>query len=86
MSSCKKYLSNANTESWQFSQKGKGGSDVIKNIQKLVGVKRDGYAGKNTVKAIQRFLKKKKLYDGNISGYMGEKTVKAWQTYINSKL
>lgn len=84
--SCRKYLKAANTSSWEFVKRSKSGSDVIKAIQKLVGTKRDGFAGKKTIKAMQKFLTKKKLYTGKISGYMGVETVKAWQKYINSKL
>lgn len=35
---------------------GKGGSKVVKDLQKLVGVKQDGYFGKDTLKALQKHL------------------------------
>lgn len=82
--SCKKYLENALTASWQFTN-GKG-SSTIKALQKLVGSKADGVAGKNTVTAMQKFLNKKGYNCGAADGYMGTKTVKAWQKYINAKL
>ena len=82
----KKYLPNAYSGSWEFTDNCKGGSTLIKAIQKLVGAKQDGWCGKATVKAIQKFLKAKKFYGGKIDGSMGPATVKAWQKYINSRL
>lgn len=86
LKSCKKYLTAASTTSWKFISSSKNGAPVIKEIQKLVGVTRDGKAGKNTVKAMQKFLNKKGYSCGTADGYMGAKTVKAWQKYINSRL
>ena len=85
LTSCKKYLENCLAESWSFSNK-KGGSPMVKAIQKLVGSTKDGQAGKKTVKAMQKYLNKKGYSCGSVDGYMGIKTVKAWQKYINSKL
>lgn len=85
LKSCKKYLLNCQTSSWEFDN-GKGGSPTVKAIQKLVGSTRDGYMGKNTVKALQKFLNKKGYSCGTVDGYMGAKTVKAWQRYVNSRL
>lgn len=82
----KKYLPNAYTGSWEFTSNYKGGSALIKSIQKLIGAKVDGWCGPGTVKAMQKFLRKKDFYTGNIDGSMGPKTVKAWQKYINSRL
>lgn len=82
---CKKYCTNCSTESWKFVSGGKG-STVIKAIQKLVGVSRDGLCGPGTIKAIQKLLKSKGYYSGKIDGYMGPATVKGWQKYINSRL
>lgn len=86
LNSCKKYLPNCNTQSWEFVKSSKNGSDLIKEIQELVGVKKDGKAGKKTVKAMQEFLNAKKFDCGMSDGFMGSKTVKAWQKYINSRL
>lgn len=86
LKSCKKYLPAVSTASWKFVSSSKNGSAVIKEIQKLVGVTRDGHAGKNTVKAMQKFLNKKGYSCGAVDGYMGSKTVKAWQKYINSRI
>lgn len=89
LNSCKKYLPNCNTDSWKFVKSSKNGSTLIKAIQKLVGLTGkavDGKAGKNTVKAMQKFLNNKKFDCGTPDGVMGSKTVKAWQKYINSRL
>ena len=84
LTSCKKYLPNALTSSWEFSAKGKG-SPLIKAIQKLVGATQDGYAGYNTVLALQRFLKAQGYYDnGALDGIMGSMTVKGWQKWLNN--
>lgn len=85
--SCKKYLPAAHTGSWEFKLYGSG-SAMIKALQKHVGLSGknvDGLAGKNTVIAMQKFLKNKKFYTGAIDGIMGYATVVAWQKYINSK-
>lgn len=85
--SCMKYVPAALTSSWEFkTSKFGAGSELIKAIQKLVGATADGLCGIKTVKAMQEFLKKKKLYTGAIDGIMGQKTVIGWQKYINSKM
>lgn len=88
--SCKPYLPNANESSWEFEQTNyKKGSNLIRAIQELVGLTGrdvDGHCGKQTIKAMQRFLMDKGLYLGLIDGKLGPKTVKAWQKYINSRL
>lgn len=85
--SLKVYLPNVLTSSWQFKKSGfKGGSSMVKAIQKLVGVSQDGLCGKNTVKAMQRFLNTKGYNCGAVDGVMGKNTVMAWQKYINSRL
>ena len=86
LTSCKKYLPAASADSWKFASSSKNGAAVIKEIQKLVGVTRDGKAGKKTVMAMQKFLNKKGYSCGTADGVMGAKTVKAWQKYINSRL
>ncbi|MCU7381063.1 N-acetylmuramoyl-L-alanine amidase [Clostridiales Family XIII bacterium ASD5510] len=82
----KKYLPNVYTGSWEFTSNYKGGSALIKAVQKLIGAKVDGWCGKQTVITMQKFLRAKGLYAGEIDGSMGPKTVKAWQKYINSRL
>lgn len=87
LTSQKKYLQNCLTSSWEFKTSGTaGGSSMVKAIQRLVGSTVDGYAGKNTVIAMQKFLNAKGFNCGSADGYMGAKTVKAWQKYINSRL
>lgn len=85
LSSCKKYLPNCLTSSWKFANTGKG-STMVRAIQDLVGAEEDGFMGKDTVKAMQAFLKKKGFYTGEKDGIMGPLTVTAWQKYINSRL
>ena len=86
LKSCKQYLQGCTTDSWKFVSYSKSGSAMVKAIQKLVGASVDGKAGKGTVKAMQKFLKKKGYDCGSVDGYMGPKTIKAWQKYINSRL
>lgn len=88
----KKYLPNAYSGSWEFTNNYKGGSALIKAIQTMLKKageykgKIDGWCGKLTVLALQAFLKSKGLYTGKLDGSMGPATVKAWQRYINSRL
>ena len=81
---CKQYLPNCNTTSWKFTTIHKGGSLLVKAIQKKVGATVDGYFGKNTAKAVQKLLKSKDLYKGSIDGIFGPSSVKAWQKYLNT--
>lgn len=81
----KKYLSAVSTSSWKFSNK-KSGSDMIRALQKMLGVKVDGLCGKGTITALQKFLKNENFYNGNIDGLCGEKTVKALQNFLNENL
>lgn len=82
----KKYLLTANTKSWEFKETKCNGSVLIKAIQELVGMPEDeidGQCGKNSIKYIQRFLKKNKFYTGLISGKLNKATTLGWQKYIN---
>ena len=78
----KKYLERAVSGTWKFTDDYKGGSVMVKTLQKKLGITADGYMGKATVRAMQNYLCKKghKL---KIDGYMGEATVKAWQKNLN---
>lgn len=81
----KKYLPNAYTGSWQFKLFGyKGGSDMIRALQRLIGATADGYFGKDSVSHLQLFLANKGFYNGAIDGVMGYNTVLGWQKYINA--
>lgn len=79
----RKYLKNAFTDSWQFTSNYKGGSAMIKSLQRLIGAKVDGFFGKESVKALQRFLNKHG-FNLKVDGYMGPDTVCAWQKYLNT--
>ena len=82
----KKYLPNVYTGSWKFTRSYKGGSALVKAIQRLVGAVQDGLCGKKTIMAMQIFLKARGLYNGRIDGIAGYYTVLGWQMYINSRL
>lgn len=84
--SCKEYLPNMLDSSWEFSYIARGGSPMIEKLQALIGSKVDGYAGEDTMKDLQSFLKKKGLYSGKIDGIGGSGTVTGWQKYLNKKL
>lgn len=76
----KKYCTACSGDSWQWVRSPKGGSALVKKIQKLSGMKKDdqdGFMGTGSIKALQKFLKVK------VTGRLDEDTVKAWQTYIN---
>ena len=85
-SSNRKYLPNASAASWEFRgwPMYLGGSDVIKCLQRDIGVNDDGYFGKASVTALQVFLRNKGLYSGSIDGSMGPATVMAVQRWINT--
>lgn len=81
----KKYCPNA-TNGWQWKVLGyRGGSDMVRALQKLVGAYADGYFGKDTIQHLQLFLANQGLYSGQLDGSMGKQTVLAWQKYINSR-
>lgn len=84
LSSCKKYLEAADTGSWKFSSSKSGGSEMVKALQKKVSADKDGYAGKATVKALQKWLNSKCSSGLDVDGYMGTKTVKAVQKALNN--
>lgn len=72
----KKYLLRADSGSWDFRGQGNG-SNLIRAMQRRVGVKDDGFMGPKTVKAWQKLLGVK------VDGFMGEDTVSALQRWIN---
>ena len=79
----KKYLPNAYTGSWKFTKSYKGGSLMIKALQRHIGASADGHFGKGSVMALQRFLNGKG-YNLKVDGSMGKATVMAWQRYLNA--
>lgn len=80
----KVYLPNCQKSSWKFVTYYKGGSLLVKAIQRHVGATVDGYFGPGTAKAVQKFLATKGLYKGAIDGIFGPGSVKAWQKYLNT--
>ena len=76
---CKKYLQNASTLSWEFKTENFGnGSALIRAIQNKIGATPDGLFGPNSVKKLQTFL------GVSVDGYMGAETVKAFQRWLNA--
>ena len=55
----RKYLANAETASWQFTSNYKGGSSMVKALQRKVGSGVDGWCGKETVTKLQQWLQGK---------------------------
>nr|WP_270248947.1 GH25 family lysozyme [Coprococcus catus] len=77
----KKYLAAASKTSWNFKDSNyKAGSQLIKALQKKIGVTADGLFGRNSVIALQKFL------GVAVDGSMGPGTVKALQNWINKNL
>lgn len=65
------------TSSWKV---GRGGSAMVKALQRKIGVSADGYFGKNTCKALQRYLGT--TQDGIVSA--PSSMVKALQRKLNA--
>ena len=82
----KKYLSAASTTSWEFEEGKCTGSNMVRALQRLIGADDDGFFGKASVAAFQKFLQKKGYYKGAIDSSMGKQTVKAWQSFLNDNL
>ena len=77
------YLPHCLTTTWRFYSSPasyKGGSQLVKAIQKWGGASQDGIAGKATVKAVQ------KKVGATQDGVMGEITVTLFQKYLNKYL
>lgn len=83
LTNCKKYLSNI-APACSFSSTASGGSAAVRALQKVVGATVDGYMGKNTVIALQKYLNNKGFNCGTPDGYFGEKTALAFQRFLNS--
>lgn len=71
----KKYHERCDESSWKY---GRGGSDVVKALQGMLGVDQDRYFGPKTIKALQTKL------GVNVDGYCGVNTVTALQKWINN--
>lgn len=80
----KKYLYSAYEGCWEFKTSGHSqGSNMVRALQKLIGATQDGWCGKGTVTAWQKWLKAEGYYTGAVDGSMGPQHVKAWQRYLN---
>ena len=77
----KKFLPNCQSPSWEFvsPSKLKRGSDLVRAIQKMLGITQDGFFGMETVRALQKFL------GVTVDGYFGGQSVSAWQQWLNSQ-
>ena len=51
-----------------------GGSSVVGSLQSMLGVERDGYAGSGTISALQRWLRDRGWYSGEVDGSYGPAT------------
>lgn len=76
-----KFLPNCQKQSWEFvaPTKLKNGSQLIKAIQKMLGIPADGFFGNQTIRALQKFL------GVTVDGYFGGKSVLAWQKWLNKQ-
>ena len=66
-------------DSRAINYNGGNGSNLVGAMQRLFGVKDDGFMGVNTVKAMQRFL------GVAVDGILGQNTASAWQKWLNKK-
>lgn len=79
----RKYLSGVSTTSWEFKSGKCSGSNAIRALQRLIGASADGYFGKASVTALQKYLKARGYYTGSIDGSCGSGTVRALQNWLN---
>ena len=73
--SLKKYFPRIDSRAINYN--GGNGSNLVGAMQRLFGVKDDGFMGPKTVKAMQKFLG----VDGD--GILGQNTASAWQGWLN---
>lgn len=66
-------------DGWQWVTARPQGSTVIRAWQARVGATADGYFGKQSVMASQRFL------GVNVDGFAGPITMRAWQSWLNNQ-
>lgn len=64
-------------DSRAINYNGGNGSNLVGAMQRLFGVKDDGFMGVNTVKAMQRFL------GVPVDGILGQASASAWQRWLN---
>lgn len=75
----KNHLPRCSSTSWQFTSNYGGGSQLIKAIQRRIGVTADGWFGPISVKAFQKWL------GVSVDSFCGPATVTAFQKWLNSK-
>lgn len=75
--SLKKYFPRIDSKAINFN--GGNGSDLVGAMQRLFGVKDDGFMGPKTIKAMQRFL------GVAVDGILGQDTASAWQRWLNAR-
>lgn len=75
--SLKKYFPRIDSKAINYN--GGNGSDLVGAMQRLFGVKDDGFMGPKTVKAMQKFLGVAQ------DGILGENTASAWQRWLNKR-
>lgn len=61
-------------------KEGKGGSQLVRALQKKVSVKEDGYLGSTTIKAVQKWL------NIPITGLWDAHTSRSFQLWLNAKI
>lgn len=81
--SLKKYFPRIDSKAINYN--GGNGSDLVGAMQRLFGVKDDGFLGPKTVKAMQKFLVMQKFLDDDVDGILGKNTASAWQKWLNKK-
>lgn len=88
----KKYVLSAYGDTWRWESQYKDykdGSNLIRAIQGLCGLSgssKDGFFGKESIKALQRFLKSKGYYTGIPSGKLNKATTAGFQRYLNKRM
>lgn len=83
---CKKFLPACFESSWEFVYLPDEGSQLIRAIQKRIGLTGedvDGIAGYDTVCALQRFLNKELGIKLDVDGILGHDTCEAFQIWLN---
>ena len=75
--SLKRYFPRIDSRAINYN--GGNGSNLVGAMQRLFGVKDDGFMGPNTIKAMQRFLGVAQ------DGILGVDTASAWQHWLNAR-
>ena len=76
-----KFMPNCQPITWRFVPASKltTGSELIRAIQRLLGITVDGFCGMQTIKAMQRWL------GVDVDGYFGGQSVSAFQNWLNNQ-